>query len=72
MASIARLAVDCSAKARAVISLTVSPFWMCSTDRVRSVTVLIPAAYRCPDHDNQQAVTDGVRRLVEVERIVRL
>lgn len=22
-------------------------------------TVLIPAAYRCPDHDNQQAVTDG-------------
>lgn len=33
-------------------------------------TVLIPAAYRCPDHDNQQAVTDGVRRLVEVERVV--
>ncbi|MFV4913873.1 hypothetical protein PFZ49_10025, partial [Microbacterium lacticum] len=33
-------------------------------------TVLIPAAYRCPDHDNQQAVIDGVRRLVEVERVV--
>ncbi len=34
-------------------------------------TVLVPAAYRCPDHDNHEAVTAHVRKQVEMERLIR-
>lgn len=32
--------------------------------------MLVPAAYRCPDHDNVDEVTARVRELVEFERRV--
>jgi len=32
--------------------------------------MLVPAAYRCPDHDNVTEVTARVRELVELERRV--
>jgi len=35
-----------------------------------SAMTLVPAVYRCPDHDNQQAVTARVYELVGIERTI--
>ncbi|WP_298944874.1 hypothetical protein [uncultured Microbacterium sp.] len=32
---------------------------------------LVPALYRCPDHDQQETVTERVRDLVQTERAIR-
>ena len=33
--------------------------------------VLVPAVYRCPDHDNHEEITERVHARVEVERMTR-
>ena len=33
--------------------------------------MLVPALYRCPDHDQQETVTERVSALVQAERAIR-